>query len=190
MTGKQRLPDAVVAVHNVLDAASIPHAIGGAIALSYHAKPRGTVEMDLDIFEPPNEARRTLHALERAGAQVPSPIDVADHLPVAGISCTWRDIRVDLFFAFDDEYFAVVESRVAHFPFVDSSEAVHDLPFISAEDLAVFKIRFNRPKDWIDLQALADAGPLDVDYVTQWVLYLGGEREWPRLRRFLAMTSS
>ncbi len=65
---------------------------------------------------------------------------------------------------------------------------LHRLPFISVEDLCVFKITFDRPKDWADLQAIADASTLvDVSYVSQWILYLSGESIRPRLRRFLSI---
>ena len=182
-----RLPDAVVAVHDVFTDANVPHAVGGAIALGYYAEPRATIEMDIDVFLPTPDAAGVVQVLESRGATVPDPAEITNHLPVAGLRCSWEGFPVDLFFAFDAEYFAVVESRVRLFPFADSTGKMHELPFISAEDLAVFKIRFNRDKDWIDLQTMSDAGPLDVDYVTHWVLYLGGDREWPRIRRFEAL---
>jgi hypothetical protein len=182
-----RLPDAVVAVHDTLTDANIAHAVGGAIALGYHAEPRATIEMDIDVFLPPRDAPRVVRVLEAHGAEVPEPAEITNHLPVAGLRCAWEGIPLDLFFAFDSDYFAIVESRLVRLPFADSTGTMHELPFISAEDLAVFKIRFDRPKDWVDLQAIVDAGPLDIDYVTHWVLYLGGEREWKRLRRFQAM---
>ena len=184
----RRLPDVVVAVHRALSEGQIPHAVGGAIALGYHAAPRGTVELDVDVFLPPAQAPRVTAALEPLGVTPPDPAAVRDHLPVAGVRCLWDDVPIDLFFAFDSDYFSVVASRVVRFPFADSKGTMHDLPFISAEDLTIFKIRFDRPKDWVDIQSMIDAGPLDADYIERWVLYLGGEREWPRLQRFLELT--
>ncbi len=182
-----RLPDVVVAVHGAFAREDIPHAIGGAIALGYHAQPRGTVEVDVDVFLPPAQAAPVVAVLETLGASVPDPLEVQKHLPVAGLRCTWAGVPVDLFFAFDAAFFAVVADRTLQLPFADSTGTIHDLPFISAEDLTIFKIRFDRPKDWVDIEAMVDAGPLDVEYVQRWVLHLGGEGEWPRLQRLLAL---
>ena len=44
--------------------------------------------------------------------------------------------------------------------------------------MAVFKAFFNRTKDWADLEAMRDAGTLDVNRVKDTVArYLGGEDE-------------
>ena len=40
------------------------------------------------------------------------------------------------------------------------------LPFLSCDDLAVFKCFFTRRKDWADLEATMKAGRCDVAYVT------------------------
>lgn len=49
------------------------------------------------------------------------------------------------------------------------------LPFMSAEDLRVFKLSFGRPKDWLDLAAVAAEVPsLDVDYIEDQLIGLRG----------------
>ena len=40
-----------------------------------------------------------------------------------------------------------------------------DVPVLSCSDLAVFKAFFNRTKDWADLEAMLEAGTLDVEAV-------------------------
>jgi hypothetical protein len=51
-----------------------------------------------------------------------------------------------------------------------------ELPFLSCLDLAVFKAFFNRTRDWADLEAMRDAGTLDVDEVRRILKeYLGPE---------------
>ena len=56
------------------------------------------------------------------------------------------------------------------------------IPFISCQDLAVFKVFFDRTKDWADLEAMHEAGTLDGRFVTHVIhQYLGDEE--PRLAR-------
>ena len=43
--------------------------------------------------------------------------------------------------------------------------------------LAVFKVFFNRTKDWADLEAMFEAGQLDVDVVAAFVRDLPGEHD-------------
>ena len=54
------------------------------------------------------------------------------------------------------EFHDSVAARVRWEPF-----GGFELPFLSCEDLAVFKAFFNRTKDWADLEAMRDAGALD-----------------------------
>ena len=58
------------------------------------------------------------------------------------------------------------------------------LPFLSAEDLAMFKLMFGRPQDWVDLRAIARARPtLDVEYIERQVVSLRGPTMYPRVAR-------
>ena len=48
------------------------------------------------------------------------------------------------------------------------------MPFLDCSDLSVFKAFFDRPRDWVDLQEMWDAGTLDADRVVGiLVRYLG-----------------
>jgi Nucleotidyl transferase AbiEii toxin, Type IV TA system len=56
--------EAVVEVHDGLDAARIHHAFGGAFALLWcTGEPRTTVDIDLNVFVPPADTQRVLSAL-------------------------------------------------------------------------------------------------------------------------------
>ena len=47
------LGERLLAVHDALDGAGMPHAIGGAIALGYCVvEPRGTRDLDVNVFVP------------------------------------------------------------------------------------------------------------------------------------------
>jgi hypothetical protein len=166
-------------VARALRASGIPYAFGGAIALSYYAEPRATYDLDVNIFLPESESRRVLTVLGAAGI----PIDVEDAARLVErdgqVRLAWGDIPLDLFFA--------------TVPFLDASAArTRDVPFegeqiaiLSAEDLAVCKVLFNRPKDWIDLRDMirVQAGTIDTEYIRAWVHEMVGAAD-ERARRF------
>ena len=58
------------------------------------------------------------------------------------------------------EFHEQVATRVHLEPF-----GGEQMPFLACQDLAVFKAFFNRTRDWADLEAMADAGTLDVPAV-------------------------
>src|ERR1051326_438401 len=59
-----KLGELLLAVHDGLDRAGIPHAVGGAIALAYCTlDPRGTRDLDFNVFVGPERAREVLAAL-------------------------------------------------------------------------------------------------------------------------------
>jgi hypothetical protein len=177
------LVDKVVAVHDALRSGGIAHAFGGAIALGYHAQPRGTREIDLNVFLRPSELERVLVHLAPLGVERPSET-TGPRIPVVGIMCPWDETHIDLFFAYDDEFFDSVRSRIEEHLFI-VRDVEHRLPILSAEDLTVFKVTFDRPKDWVDIRHMLEEKALDRDYVQSWLLHLRGDHEWPRIRRFL-----
>jgi hypothetical protein len=173
--------DRVVVLHRLLAESDIPHALGGALALAYHASPRGTVEIDCNVFLSVSEAGRVTERLATLG--IVAPPTGADLLPTDGLRCPWDDTHVDLFFPYDPEFFASVERRVECHAFENSEGRLVDLPFLSAEDLCVFKVILDRQKDWADIEAMLDEEPLDLAYVQRWLLHVRGDGIWPRLRR-------
>lgn len=170
----------VLDVHRQLTAASFPHAFGGALALAYVAEPRGTVDVDVNVFTPFDEVDVVLDAL--AGIGLGPERARAEWLPVAGIRL-WREADpypVDLFPSLDDRY-AEIARRCRHYAF-GHGDAV--LPFLSAEDLALFKLSFGRDKDWVDLRAIASAQPaMDIDYIERQLIGLRGPSMYPRVAR-------
>lgn len=178
------LVDKVVAVHDALRSGRVEHAFGGAIALGYHSQPRGTREIDLNVFLRPSELEQVLVLLVPLGVERP-PETTTPRIPMVGVMCPWDETHIDLFFAYDDEFFDSVRHRIEEHPFIDSLDIEHRLPFLSAEDLTVFKITFNRPKDWVDIRHMLEEKSLDRAYVQSWLLHLRGDHEWPRIRRFL-----
>ena len=174
----------IVAVHHQLDDASLPHAFGGALALAYVAVPRGTVDIDVNVFVGTEELDRVDDALEHLGYRRYEP--GTDTAGLGGVRLVHEvePFPVDVFPSLDDRY-RNAERRVAHHPFGPDSER---LPFLSAEDLAVFKLSFGRPQDWVDLEAIATNRPeLDLVYVEEQLIGLRGPTMNPRFARFRSL---
>ena len=174
----------IVSVHEHLDRGGIAHAFGGALALGYVAEPRGTVDIDVNVFVPTARLDEVTSALEPAGFRPPD--EVAAGPPVAGVRFTHASepFPLDVFPSLDERY-TDIERRVVRHPFGRRDDV---LPFLSAEDLCVFKLSFNRAKDWLDLAAIATARPdLDLDVVTELLVALRGPTMHPRLARFRAL---
>ena len=99
--------------------------------------------------------------------------DVANALPVAGIRLLHPELRyfLDLFFSLDETYDRFRQRVVWH----QISATGDRLPFLSAEDIVLFKVTFNRPKDWVDISSVVRSGqPLDLDYIEDTLVALKG----------------
>ncbi|HXH28344.1 MAG TPA: hypothetical protein VNL37_04825, partial [Candidatus Polarisedimenticolia bacterium] len=77
----------------------------------------------------------------------------------------WQRTPIDLFFAYDALHQAGLGRRRS-VPF--GADRIH---ILAAEDLVVYKVIFDRAKDWRDLAELvyASEDPLDVDCVRSWL---------------------
>src|SRR5438309_6347795 len=137
------LDEKVVALHDALKRARIAHAFGGAIALNYYAVPRATIDVDINVFVPPEGYDRVMAAL--------SPLGVSGARDREGVDrdgqcrADWGPNAVDLFFAFHELHEAM-QRRMRVVPYPPG-----EIPLLCAEHLIVCKVTFDRPKDWLDL---------------------------------------
>jgi hypothetical protein len=163
----------VVAIHERLDAARVPHAIGGALALAYYAEPRATIDVDINVFVPTERWPDVRDALEPLGVNV--SID-RDALNRDGQARLWWDRNpVDLFFSYD-EFHDEMRKGARRVPFGETT-----LTILSPEHLAVCKAMFDRPKDWLDIeQILVATSPLDLAEIESWLRRMVGQAD-PRL---------
>lgn len=166
------LPEKVLAIHRALAAAKIPHAIGGAIALAYYAEPRATVDVDVNVFVSTDRWPEVRTALAPLGVDV--GLDEEALTRDGQVRLWWDRNPVDLFFSYDplhDE----MQSATRRVPFSDAR-----IPILAPEHLAICKAVFDRPKDWLDLEAmLVVTEPLDIDSIESWLTRLvaaGDER--------------
>jgi hypothetical protein len=160
--------DQVIGVTCVLSRDAIPHAFGGAVALRFYTPERETRDIDVGIYLPPTDHPRVLLSLG-------SLFSIADAEQVAlvierdgQVRLKWGETPIDLFFSYDPfhESNARRVRRVAYFGQV--------IPIVSAEDLIVHKIAFNRDKDWRDIGNIlyVQAGAVDLTYIRRWLQHL------------------
>jgi len=175
------LDEKVVALARALEGAGIAHAFGGAVALAYYATPRGTHDIDVNLFVPAEDAERVLTALAALGVAAGDPRARASIRERGQARVRWEHTPLDLFFSYDPLHESCLR-RLRQVPFGDGVT----IPVLSAEDLAVFKAIFDRPKDWLDLdELLFGLGPaFDAEYALGWLRRILA-RDDARLARFL-----
>jgi len=140
------LDEKIGAIERALAAARIPHAFGGALALAYYATPRGTHDIDLNAFVAVVRAQRVLHVLEALGVDRGEPGALEQIRDRGQVRLHWEHTPIDLFFSYDALHESCVK-RIRRVPFGERTT----ISILSAEDLAIFKALFDRPKDWSDL---------------------------------------
>jgi hypothetical protein len=174
------LPDKIVQIDAALRA--VDHAFGGAIALAYWAEPRATIDIDLNLFVTPDRAKEVLSPLEAIGVQAADAIEVIERDGQARV--WWDDTPVDLFFSYDQFHAAAAKDAV-EVPFADGV-----IPVLSAEHLAVCKVVYDRPKDWVDIDAMIELGTsLDAAEILRWVGRVVGDED-PRFDRIASVLAA
>ena len=161
------LADKVVALHKALAKAAVPHAFGGAIALAYCTlDPRGTSDIDLNIFLPAANPGAALSVLPKEVADLDGKL--AD-LPRDGqVRLWWGEHPVDLFFNYVPLHErAAANSRTV--PFDGSA-----IPVLGPVELATFKAMFDRTRDWADIEAMVEVETIQIDEVASLVEELVG----------------
>jgi hypothetical protein len=173
------LVDKLFAMHDALKAKSLPHAFGGAIALAYCVEePRGTRDLDVNVFCDAGDAERVLEALPE-GVRV--GVDDVRRVKRDGQArLFWDGVPIDVFLnnlpLHDDVATAVVwvpmEGRKA--------------PVLDCASLVLFKSFFDRTRDWGDIEAVAMATPEDVEIAANRLADLVGEDD-PAYRRLASV---
>lgn len=150
------LADKVVRLHHALDDAALVHAFGGALALAWCTQlPRGTSDIDVNVFVPTSLASVVLDALPaevtRGTGDVPRLERDGQH------RLFWDETPVDIFLN-TSEFHDAAMGRASLEPFVGEM-----IPFLACRDLAVFKASFNRRRDWADIEDMLIAGSIAVE---------------------------
>lgn len=150
------LSEQLVAIHAALDEMRIEHAFGGAIALAYWTEdPRGTSDIDVNLFVPQEECERALAALPD---EIPYDDAAISTIKRDGqIRLWWDGTPVDLFFNNLPVHEEAARNR-REAPFEGVS-----IPILGPAELALFKAMFDRTQDWADIEAMLRAKTLDVE---------------------------
>lgn len=173
------LVDKLFAIHDSLTEVGIAHAFGGAIALAYCVEePRGTRDLDVNIFVDASQAESVLASLPR-GVRVRKK-DVAKVLRDGQARLDWDGTPIDVFLnnlpLHDAVAAAVVWVRLQG----------RDVPVLDCASLVVFKAFFDRTRDWGDIEEVAVATPEDIEEAAATVADLVGEDD-PAHQRLKAL---
>jgi hypothetical protein len=157
----------VAQIDQALAAAKVPHAIGGAIAYAYYAEPRVTIDVDVNVFVATDNWPKVSKALAELGIDVTADEEALTR--DGQVRLWWGRIAVDLFFSYDP-FHDDMEGAVRRVPFGDVR-----IPILGPEHLTVCKALFDRPKDWLDIEAMvAFTEPLDLDAIRSWLTRMVG----------------
>jgi hypothetical protein len=159
----------------MFEAAGIPYAAMGGIAVRVYGIPRPTYDLDFTIALDRDDLGRLYTAAEERGFTIPDQyrsgwVDQVAGMPLVKIRLyvAGSGIDVDLFLAESAFQQSVVARR--------REEDVDGTPIwlVSPEDLILLKLVANRARDVADVgDVLFMQGTLDVDYLRQWASDLG-----------------
>ena len=155
-----------VQISSLLAEAGIRHAIGGALAFGFYASPRGTVDVDMNIFVAADRPHEALDVLAAGGVAIDREQAVEAIGSRGDLFVEHGGCRLDFFF----------NSIPLHASASERARTVELLgtpvPVLSAEDLVVLKLLFNRHKDIVDIEAIVESSgdKLDVAYVRHWLV--------------------
>jgi hypothetical protein len=176
------LAERLLAVHDALVIAELPHAFGGAIALAYCTEePRGTRDLDVNVFADPSGAGAVLGALP--DAVTVSAIDVEAAERDGQVRVWWEDTPIDVFLDIH-QFHERVAATVREVPFSGRT-----IPVLGCTALVVFKALFDRTKDWADIEAVVEAGAANIPEAGALVASILGDDD-QAVRRLAALTGA
>jgi hypothetical protein len=176
--GERSAADAAQHIADTLENAGVSYAIGGALALAIAGVPRGTADVDVNVFVPEARVGDVIAVLARLGIDFSK--DTIEQARREGMFIgRWDGMRIDVFLPSIPFSFEAERCRVRV-----TDDSGWSGWFLSAEALAVFKLLFFRGKDVVDLERLVAVRPeLDTAYVRRWIADMMGDDD-ERTRRW------
>lgn len=165
--------DVAALLARALDEAGVPYAIGGAIALGAWSDPRGTLDVDINLFVTHDELDGALDVLTRAGVELDRTAARRADADGDVLVGRYQGMRIDLFTP--SIPFAWEAMRTRRRLTGPSGEA----SYLSPEASAIFKLLFFRAKDLVDVEKLVavQGRDLDATYIRRWMVDMMGETD-------------
>lgn len=175
------LIEKLFAITDALEEAGYRHAFGGAIALAYCTRePRGTRDLDVNIFAPAEDAETVLHRLP-AGVAVRSQ-DVEAARRNGQVRLWWDETPVDAFLS-NIEFHDQASRHI-----VPAVLAGREISVLDCVSLTVFKAYFDRGKDWVDIETMAERDATIIELAAATIAGLSGSDD-PRRGRLLRIAA-
>ncbi len=155
-------PNAVTVARQLaakLDERGQEYALGGAIALGFWGVPRGTLDVDITLYLPPDKPSHCIWLLQDLGCEV-AVGEALESLREHGF-CRVRHstLNVDVFLP-TIPFYEAARTRRKRVQLGDQAILIWD-----AETLAVFKMMFFRRKDLADIEQIMRAQGKQLDRV-------------------------
>jgi hypothetical protein len=162
-----------------LASAGQDYALGGALALGYWATPRGTVDVDITLYLPPDQPTACVRLLQSIGCELQSEQAVNSLTDHGFCPVRFGGRHVDIFLPTALIYERARPRRKA----VDLGG--QQVIIWDAETLCVFKMMFFRRKDLADVEQIIQmqADGLDRQWVLQQLLEMYGQHD-PRISQW------
>jgi hypothetical protein len=187
--GDRSTPDAAHAAAEIgarLTERKTDYALGGALALGcWTARPRATIDVDLNLFIPPDDTDHCLDLLRDIGCRFDWAAATATLRSHGFCRVDYRGRQIDFFLPITEFHEEARRRRVA----IDFHGC--ELYVLDAESICVFKLMFFRLQDLADVEALlhAQGDRLDRPWIERQIEQLFGTRD-PRLARWRELAAA
>ncbi len=182
------LLDRLRTVHTALADAGFDHAIGGGIALAHWvSRPRFTADIDINVVASLQQVDRLLELLgEFVEVTEKNRDDLSDpDIGQARLFFPAPRTPLDVFLPQHPQYHELVTTRAV------PSAVLDGIPVMTATDLTVFKVLFDRAKDWADIEAMLGHGHVETEEALTWLeRIVGQDSRIDRLRHLSEITAA
>ena len=170
-TAERSAADAAQRIADELENAGISYAIGGALALAIAGVPRGTADVDINVFVSDDRIPEVVELLKRLGIEIDLETAKTKARQDGMFVARWDGMRIDVFLPSIPFALEAERTRIRV-----TDAAGWSGWFLSAEAVAVFKLLFFRGKDIVDLERLVAVRPeLNRAYVRRYIVEMMGE---------------
>ena len=154
--------DVACRLADALERQGLPYAIGGALAYGYWGVPRGTLDVDVNIFVTSDDVDAVLDALGSMGCEIDAEDSRRRAAERGDLEAWLGEVRIDVFLSSIPAH-QLARERIERVTLGDRKRT----PILSAEDIVFFKLLFWRSKDKPDIESILAArlDGFDIEYV-------------------------